>query len=80
MKLTVYSIHDRKADIYNRPFYESNEVIAVRNVEMCFNDSNNPMCAYPDDFELVRLGTYDDDTGKFDILPIPELVEVRKEV
>lgn len=80
MKLTIYSIHDRKAEIYNRPFYESNEVIAVRNVEMCFSDENNPMFAYPEDFELVRLGTYDDETGKFDILPIPELVDVKKEV
>lgn len=78
MILTMYSIHDRKAQIHNRPFFETNEVVAIRNVEMAFQDG--ALAYAPSDFELVRLGTYDDETAKFEILAIPELVEINKGV
>lgn len=78
MILNIYSIHDRKAQIYNRPFYEQNEIVAVRNVERAFMDSESTFCAYPNDFELVKLGTYDDISGSFDILDIPVLVDFRR--
>lgn len=78
MILTMYSIHDRKAQLYNRPFFETNEVVAIRNVEMAFGEG--ALAYAPSDFELVKLGTYDDETGKYDILAIPELVEINKGV
>lgn len=80
MILKVYSIHDRKAGIYNRPFMESNEVIAKRNVERAFLDEDSTFYSYPNDFELVLLGTYDDLTGKFDLLDIPKLIDIKKVV
>lgn len=74
----VYSIHDRKAGIFNRPFMESNEVIAIRNVERCFLDENSTFHLFPQDFELVCLGEYDDLSGKFELLDIPRLVDFKK--
>lgn len=78
MLLKVYSIHDRKAEIFNRPFMESNEVIAIRNVERAFLDPNSAFHQFPNDFELVCLGSYDDLTGKFELLDIPRLVDFKR--
>jgi len=78
MLSNVYSIHDRKAGIYNRPFMESNEVIAVRNIERAFLDKDSAFHLFPNDFELVQLATYDDLTGKFSLLDIPRLVDFKR--
>lgn len=80
MLLNVYSIHDRKAGIFNRPFMENLEVIAVRNVERAFQDPESTFSAYPNDFELVQLGQYDDLTGKFELFDIPKLIDFNKTI
>ena len=78
MILKVYSVHDRKAQIFNRPFFDSNEVFARRNFERALNDPDSMFASYPNDFELVCLGEFDDLTGKITMLDIPRLVDVKR--
>lgn len=67
-KLIVCAVMDRAVQTFNRPFY----VPAVGAATRSFMDevnraaADNPMYAHPDDFELWRLATYDDETGLFE--------------
>lgn len=67
MKLKLYSIFDRKMNIYLAPFPARNDVDAVRNVQAGFNTPQmreTPIGQNPQDFDLVSIGEFDDDTGE----------------
>lgn len=73
MKL-VFSVRDRKAQVFNRPFFEVNKVQAQRAFETAVKDVNSPFHAYPDDFEMCYMGEFDETTGKFVMLGFPEVL------
>lgn len=63
MKLIAYAVYDRKALIFNRPFFMPNEATAVR----AFINSCQPetdLAINPEDFVLMRVGSYDDNSGE----------------
>lgn len=74
--LSVLSVRDVVADTYGRPFFTPNVPSGVRSLQKEVNTQSdgNMLADNPDDFELYNLGTYDDQTGAFDLLPRPELV------
>lgn len=66
MKLNLYSIYDRKMNIYLTPFPARGDVDAVRQVSASFADpnmANTPAGQHPADFDLVKIGTFDDESG-----------------
>lgn len=62
-KQLVFVAHDLKADMTMTPFFALHEGQALRSWEEACNDANAPMCKWPSDFRLLKIGIYDDSTG-----------------
>lgn len=62
MRMTMYSIRDRKAGIYGAPFMAQNDEVAKRDfVGFC----SHPQNAYlANDMELYKMGEFESDTGE----------------
>lgn len=74
MKNVIYSLYDVKACIYNKPFFEVSDGVAIRNVMSAAEDPNSMLKKHPEDFSLFRLGVYDDSNGTFVLDDRPQLV------
>lgn len=66
MNLNIYTIKDAKAGTHAQPFFSVNHTTAMRSFYVSVKDPSNPLSAYPEDFSLWHLGTYNDITGKLD--------------
>lgn len=73
MILQVVAIKDNAAAAFQRPAFAQHIGTAMRSFADETNraDRDNPMYQHPEDFELYHLGTYDDDTGRFENLAFP---------
>lgn len=71
MVLNIYSIFDKKAGIYNMPFYQSNDAVARRTAVIMRNDKTTPAYTNPEDYTLFHIGHFDADTGKLSVLDTP---------
>lgn len=76
MKLQVVSVYDKAAAAYMRPFFVNAIGQAIRSFqdEIVRQADDNPMCRHPDDYQLFRLGTFDDEVGAFESLQAVELL------
>lgn len=75
MIVQVYSVRDRKADTFGRPIFAPNLGVLVRDIqEVLRTDSQSTMSRFPHDFQLYRLGDFDDHKGQFVLEPLPDLV------
>jgi len=64
MLTSIYSIKDIKTGIYDRPFFNANDIVAARQFRQAVNDPATMLSKYPQDFELWNIGEIDDDGGK----------------
>lgn len=66
MKINLYSIKDTKLGKYCQPFTAPNDDIAKRMLAstMLDNNPNNGIRNFPEDYQLYKLGKYDEDTGE----------------
>lgn len=73
MKIKVYSIYDSKSQVYNTPFFQVNEQVALRTSVNLVCDPKTAVSRNPEDFTLFEIGEYDDGTGTFHNhrIPIP---------
>ena len=71
MKHIIFSIFDSATGLYQPPFYDRAEGQAIRNFMQAAEDSNSMLAKHPQDFTLMKLGTFDDTTSKFDLAPTP---------
>lgn len=74
MKKYIYSQHDEKADFYNHPMISEIEPDAFkanveRSIVLCRDAAKLSAIA---DCKLLYLGTFDDVSGKFEILEEPQ--------
>lgn len=72
MKLCVYAIYDSKAKAYGQPFYMQYDDMCTRAVINLSMDPTHQFCTNPEDFDLFRLGVFDDENGRFDLMDSPE--------
>ena len=81
MILGIYAIKDRAADAFGRPFFCPTDGVAIRSFmdEVGRQDPENQLFQHPDDFDLYRLGSYDDSDGSFSE-PVPKLLTLGKQV
>ena len=82
MKLHVVSVRDRAADAFGRPIFVAAIGQAIRSFQDEINRSgeNNEMNKHPDDYDLYHLGTWDDESGKFEMLAEPKQLAIGKQV
>lgn len=72
MKLNIYSIRDLKGANYNTPFAQPTHGTAERSFTELVKDPQSLVHKYPSDYELFHIGSFDDESGKLDALPIPQ--------
>lgn len=70
----VFVIRDRKAQVFHDPFFEIHKVQAMRAFEKACRSTESAFSTYPDDYELLYLGTFDQTKGSFDFLKFPEVL------
>jgi len=76
MDMQVCAIFDVAAGVYSRPFFCGSKGLAVRMFqdEVGRDAADNPMFKHPQDFRLFYLGTFDDNSGVFNGVKVPELL------
>lgn len=76
MKLNIYSVHDRKAAVFARPFIAPNDGMALRSFAAAKLDPSTELAKFPEDFSLYLLGSFDDETGELSpVVPIVVTLE-----
>jgi hypothetical protein len=71
MILKSFSLLDIKAGFYSPPFFMSHNAQAVRAVAELGEDQRTQVGRHPADYQLVELGTWDDQTGAYENHHIP---------
>lgn len=71
MIVQVFTIYDTAAEAYNQPFFAQAKGQALRMFTQSANDPQSNISSYPSDFTLFHMGSFDDATGKFDLLSTP---------
>lgn len=76
MKLHILVIRDIVANVYGQPNFVASIGGAIRGFGDQINNPQKPdvISQHPEHFEMYKLGMYDDETAKFDLLPQPEQV------
>lgn len=67
MKMVICSIHDTKAEAFSQPMFFQAVGQALRSFIDAVTDErdgNNNFAKHPEDFNLFRIGTFDDQTGE----------------
>lgn len=67
MKYGVYNFYDKVGDMYSHPLIFKNDIIAERSFDNTILSINDPT-KQPEDFELNKIGFYDDESGKLEII------------
>lgn len=68
MVLNIYSIRDTYTG-YGQIFLENSDPVAVRGFRFALSKEDSPMFTDPNDFELMRLGTFNTETGVINSYP-----------
>jgi len=63
MKNKIYAVHDIKAEIFNLPYFATNDEVAIRSFKGGVNDETTDLARNPEDYSLHYLGEYDMETG-----------------
>jgi hypothetical protein len=74
MILRSFSLLDIKAGFYSPPFFMSHLAQAVRAVGELGEDLRTQVGRHPADYQLVELGTWDDQTGAYENHQVPRPV------
>ena len=75
MKLIVCALFDIKTGAYHTPQFFVNQNVAVRALEVAVNNPDAGFLrTHPEDYVLHQLGTYDDNTGRFEQPNAPVVV------
>lgn len=71
MKHGVFSVYDNKAAAYLPPFYQHTKGMAQRAFADAASDDSHAFYRNPDDYHLVQLGWFDDNTAMVEWFPNP---------
>lgn len=71
MKLNIFAVFDSKGEAFIPPWFLPTIGLATRQFSEAANDVNHQFCKYPGDYSLFHFGTFDVDSGHFDLLSAP---------
>jgi len=74
MNQDIFTIRDSKADSYGIPFYSPTPGTAERQLKDLTNDPQSMVCKYPEDYDLYKIGSYNQLTGNITKLDTPQHV------
>lgn len=73
MTLDIFSIHDKKAQLFARPFFLQNIPVAIRALTSQI-DHDPEMSKHADDYACFRIGSFDESVGHIEAYEVPEHV------
>jgi len=81
MVYVMVSVRDAKTEAFGRPFFVQSDGQAIRSFDDEVNRSaeDNIMHHHPEDFQLFKIGTFDDSTGRVDTT-IPKMLIAASDV
>jgi len=59
----IFTIYDSKAGAYLPPFFLPQRGMALRTFGDCINDDTHQFSKHPEDYTLMSLGTFDDQSA-----------------
>lgn len=62
--MKLFAMYDRKAGFFMQPFPEQSTISALRGFEVAVNNSESIFSRFPDDFCLMELAEFDQNTGE----------------
>jgi hypothetical protein len=68
-KLQIFTVYDSKSEAFMPPFYARATGEALRMFENSVKTSDHDFSRWPEDYTLFQLGSFDDNTGSFEIFP-----------
>lgn len=72
--LLVYAVKDIKVSAFMRPVFAENLPTVLRSLTRAFDDANHDFTRFINDYQLYKLGEYDETQGKIIPLSAPEFV------
>lgn len=60
----IFAIRDKKANVFLPPMFSDNINTVKRSMILPANSEDSFIGLYPDDYDVYRLGHFDDQTGK----------------
>lgn len=66
MRLLAFAIHDRALSAYGQPMFFPTEGAAMRAFADAVNDPQSGFAKHPEDYDLYRIGVYDDFEGRLE--------------
>lgn len=63
--LNVYAVWDVKSKLFSNPFFMTRDGQAIRAFSDLANNKETTVGRYPGDYELVYLGSWDENNGLF---------------
>jgi hypothetical protein len=80
MENNLYTVYDKKAEVYSQPFTAINDEVAQRIMQNCVNNPEHNYGLNPEDYQLVRTGKFDDSKGTLipEEKPILDLITLVK--
>jgi len=76
MILKVFGIYDSKAEAYLSPFMMKSKGEAIRAIQNHIEDKEHNFHKYAEDFTLFELGSWDDQTAKYELHSTPKSMGV----
>lgn len=77
--LVACAIYDSKAAVYFQPFFARSRAEAIRTFSSSANKEGHIFNEYPEDFTLKVLAEWNEDTGQFIGLPVPDVLGTASE-
>ena len=77
---SLYSVCDKKAEVYSQPFTAINDEVAVRIIRNCVANPEHTYALNPEDFQLLKVAEFDDSEGQIipDEKPLLDLITLAK--
>lgn len=80
MKVDLYSMFDTKVKMFHAPFPAVNDHAAKRNIAAIMARPENPYYDYAEDFILMKIGSFRDESGMLECTGTPEHVDTGVEL
>ena len=79
MLKTMYSVYDKKSKTYAAPFIEVNDGTAIRAIQdLIAGNQSHPFARHGQDFELVRVGSFNEISGHIEEDPQGSVIEIEQ--
>ena len=80
MKTNMYTVYDKKAEVYTPPFQAINDEVAQRLMMNCVNNPEHNFGLNPEDYQLLRIGKFDDQNAHIEAeyIPLCDLITLQR--